>query len=587
MDTRSTLKVIVIFMLACLLSASLALRVGPVSADDGGDASPTPTFTDTPDPLTTTEEVIPPTASETETPTETPSSTPTPVTVTKQPPTFTPAPFIEGNYVSNEVLVRFKSRASMDEINGCLKQINGQIVASIDAIKYTVVRMDTVSVSNAVASLAACGVVRNVEPNYKAYIADTIPSDADWSNQYGLVNIRAPQGWDYTTGSSNITIAIVDTGVDLGHPDLAAKIVAGYDFVNNDAVAQDDNGHGTHVAGIAAAVSNNGTGVAGVSWGARIMPVKVLNASGGGSFANVAQGIIWATDHGAQVINLSLGGAAPPASPPPTALQLAVDYAVNNGVVVTAASGNSGMNFVLYPAHYTNVIAVGSTDASNNILLTSNYGPEMDLTAPGANIYSTYPGGGYATLTGTSMSTGYVSGFAALLLGIPGSNSSSVELLMKSTALDLGSPGWDSYYGYGLIQMDAAIKAIWPKPVPPAVPFQPGSNLNNGQSPGWGIQYFPTNTPSLTPTITMTLGSSTPQTPTLTLVPLSGADTPTPEVAALGTETPKAGASYREWWLPCCGGMLILFGILLILFARRRKEPERSAMFGQYISRYR
>ena len=125
-----------------------------------------------------------------------------------------------------------------------------------------------------------------------ASIADTIPSDPNWSLQYGLVNIRAPQGWDYSTGSAAVTIAIIDSGVDLSHADLAAKIVPGYDFVNGDSIPQDDNGHGTHVAGIAAASGNNGIGVAGVSWGARIMPVKVLNAGGNGSFADVAAGII-------------------------------------------------------------------------------------------------------------------------------------------------------------------------------------------------------------------------------------------------------------------------------------------------------
>ena len=292
--------------------------------------------------------------------------------------------------------------------------MQGEIESTIEEISVTVIQIDTVNVSDAVASLSACPAVRFVEPNYIAYVADTIPSDASWGLQYGLVNIRAPQGWDTARGGPGITIAIVDTGVDLAHADLAAKVVGGHDFVNNDAIAQDDNGHGTHVAGIAAAVTNNGAGVAGTSWGARIMPVKVLNAAGGGTFANVAMGIIWATDNGAQIINLSVGG--PTSS---VVLQNAVNYAAGKGVLILAASGNSGSNLILFPAAYPNVIAVGATDSLNNLAGFSNYGPELDLVAPGVNIYSTSLGG-YAYRNGTSMSTGFVSGLAAILLGVPG-----------------------------------------------------------------------------------------------------------------------------------------------------------------------
>jgi subtilisin family serine protease len=147
-------------------------------------------------------------------------------------------------------------------------------------------------VAEAIASLSDCPGVSYAEPDYIARMADTIPSDPGWANQYGLMAIRAPQNWDENTGSPAVTIAIVVTGVELSYEDLTGKIVPGYDFVYNDAIPQDDNGHGTHVAGIAAAITNNGIGVAGVSWGARIMPVKVLDASGAGSIANMSAGIV-------------------------------------------------------------------------------------------------------------------------------------------------------------------------------------------------------------------------------------------------------------------------------------------------------
>ncbi|RJP53339.1 MAG: peptidase S8 [Anaerolineaceae bacterium] len=379
----------------------------------------------------------------------------TPV-VPSVPPTFTATPPLQlaGNYVKDEILVRFNDNATEETIAECLQQISGEVESTLDEIRVAVIQIEAINVSNALASLAACPAVRYVEPNFLAFMTETIPTDSSWSLQYGLVNIHAPQGWDLSTGAASITIAVVDTGVDLSHPDLVGKIVDGYDFVNNDDFAQDDNGHGTHVAGIAAATGNNGTGIAGVSWGARIMPIKVLNSAGSGSFADVAAGIIWAADNGAQIINLSLGGTSNSA-----VLQSAVDYAHARGIIMVAAAGNTGSNFVLYPARYFNVIAVGATDSTNTLTSFSNHGPELDLSAPGAAIYSTSLGGTYVYRSGSSMAAPFVSGLAAILRGIPGNGGSgAITMQMQSSALDLGSTGRDDFYGYGLIQMDAAIQ---------------------------------------------------------------------------------------------------------------------------------
>ncbi|MFN8410852.1 MAG: S8 family peptidase [Anaerolineales bacterium] len=556
-------------VILCLLTASLHLQAQSVYADAGIETE-TPTETFTLEPTSTLEDTptvqddnsLTPTATETILATSSSISSQTPT------PTITAAPIIQGKYVLDEVLVRFKKSATDESIAKCLQQVNGSISSYIEELSVTIVKLNGVSVSNAVATLSACEDVRYVEPNYLAFSADRIPNDSAWPSQYGLVNIHAPQGWAYTTGSSNITIAIVDTGVDLSHPDLANKIVGGYDFVNNDSIAQDDNGHGTHVAGIAAAVSNNGTGVAGVSWGARIMPVKVLTAAGGGTFGNIAAGIIWAADHGANVINLSLGGI-----PTSIVLQNAVNYADSKGVLIIAAVGNAGGNLIFYPAAYSNVIAVGSTDTINNHAVFSNYGSQIDLVAPGVAIYSTSNGGTYSIRDGTSMSTAFVSGFAALLLGIPGNNAPSlVRLEMESTALDLGSTGWDGFYGNGLIQMDAAIKQVWPTPSPTE------AQSNNLFSFG-GFPNQPTFTPTMTssataPADTATLETSTLEIPTFTIQPENNGfsiDTETPEVIALDT---NATRNKYEWIPPCISSLLILIGLLLFWYARSQKKRE-------------
>lgn len=489
---------------------------------------------------------------------------------------------LRGEFASDEILVRFHWKTSRETIEQCVQSLGAVIESEIEALSVLLLKVQSGRIAENILNLRNCPDMLYAEPNYLAGIADTIPSDPNWNLQYGLVNIHAPQGWDFATGSSGVTIAIVDTGVDLTHPDLAGKIVGGYDFVNNDANPNDDNGHGTHVAGIAAASSNNGTGIAGVSWGARIMPVKVLNAGGGGTFANVAAGIAWAADNGAQVINLSLGGTS--AS---TVLEDAVNYAYNKGVVLVAASGNTGANFVLYPAHYPNVIAVAATDSTNTRAGFSNFGPEIDLVAPGVSIYSTFWGGSYTYLSGTSSSTPFVSGLAAILRGIPGYGSPDViALRMESTALDLGTIGFDDFYGYGLIQMDTALQLS----PPPTSTYTASHTLTPTVSSttrfAVSSTYLPeipaTNLPTLTATSTM------PLTATLTLTPTNLPQyTPTinisdtAEVKALEnpekikTDTTKT----TNWFLPCCGSSLILLGILLFWMAyQNNKEDQKGQL---------
>jgi thermitase len=300
--------------------------------------------------------------------------------------------------------------------------------------------------------------VEYAEPNYIVHVFIT-PNDSYWSSQWGMTKIEAPAAWDITTGSGSVTIAIVDTGVDLFHPDISGKLVSGYDFVNNDNTPQDDHGHGTHVTGIAAARTNNGTGVAGLSWGAKIMPVKALDDYGNGGSEDVAEGVIYAANNGADIINLSLGG-----SSPSSVLEDAVEYAHDLGCIVVAATGNNNSS-VSYPARYPEVIAVAATDSSDQRASFSNYGPEVDVTAPGVSIRSTYWWGGstYEWLNGTSQASPHVAGLAALIWSVnPGLSNTQVESIIKQTADDLGAAGRDNYYGFGRINARRALEATAP-----------------------------------------------------------------------------------------------------------------------------
>lgn len=294
--------------------------------------------------------------------------------------------------------------------------------------------------------------VEYVEPNYIRKVTLT-PNDTYYYLQWGLEKIKAPTGWAYETGGSNeVTIAVVDTGVDLNHPDLSAKVVAGKDIVNNDNNAQDDHGHGTHVAGIAAASTNNSRGVAGVSWEAKIMPIKVLDSDGSGYDSWVAQGIREAVDRGADVINLSLGGAGYSAT-----LKSATDYAYANNVLVVAAAGNSGDSTPLYPASNPYVMGVGATNENDKRAYFSTYNSSVDISAPGEMIASTYWYYGshvYAYLSGTSMATPHIAGLAALVKSKwPGYSASQIASRIQTFADDLGPYGRDDYYGYGRINL--------------------------------------------------------------------------------------------------------------------------------------
>mgnify|MGYP001051785635 CR=1 FL=1 len=282
-----------------------------------------------------------------------------------------------------------------------------------------------------------------------------VPNDQFYGPyQWNLPAIGTERGWALSRGSDDVVIAVLDTGVQLDHPDLRGRIAEGVNLVG-EGDPEDDVGHGTHVAGIIAATVNNGEGVAGLSWRGRIMPVKVLDSTGSGSAYSVAEGIIWATDRGADVINMSLGNYASSEF-----LHDAVKYAYDHGVVLVAASGNDNTDQPGYPAAYPEVFAVAATDAADNRAPYSNYGDYIDAAAPGDAIASTYTGSRYAALSGTSMASPHAAALAGLIKSVnPDLTNEEIMDIMRKTAVDLGDKGYDMYFGYGRIDVRRALEA--------------------------------------------------------------------------------------------------------------------------------
>jgi subtilisin len=285
--------------------------------------------------------------------------------------------------------------------------------------------------------------VAYVETDFEVYaLLQPIP--------WGIAKIRAPEVWATGNEGTGIKVAIVDTGIDTTHPDL--NVVGGATFVAGTSSYNDDNGHGTHCAGIVAAL-NNELGVVGVAPGAALYAVKVLNRLGSGYVSDVISGIEWCISNGMQVVSMSFGSTSDS-----TSLHAECDKAYSANIVLVAAAGNNGpgSNTVTYPAKYSSVIAVGATDSSDVVASWSSRGPELSVTAPGVNILSTYKGGVYATMSGTSMACPHVAGTVALILANAAHTPAEVRDILQKTAVDLGTIGWDSAYGYGRIDAYAA-----------------------------------------------------------------------------------------------------------------------------------
>jgi subtilase family protein len=315
----------------------------------------------------------------------------------------------EPRYDPRRIIVDFKRRETRETIERVWKRAGVKPERTLKKVGLYVVRAPADKRDEALAALERSAAVKDVERELLIDGLDTTPTDPDWPDQWGLRRAGFPAAWDVTHGSRSVIVAVIDTGVDASHPELKDALVPGRDIVNADNDPSDDNGHGTAVAGVVAARANNGTGVAGACWNCSIMPVKVLGADGAGTTADVAAGIIWAADHGARVINLSLG--APGTT---EALSAAVAYALGKDAVIVAAAGNSSSVTPFYPAAAPNVIGVAATNESDRLYSWSNRGAWVEVAAPGCNS-APWPNDGYVGFCGTSAAAPLVAGVAGLV----------------------------------------------------------------------------------------------------------------------------------------------------------------------------
>jgi hypothetical protein len=328
--------------------------------------------------------------------------------------------------------------------------VDSDAVAGARAVTVDVPPADA---AEAVAALRRDPAVRYVEPDRWSRTAAVTANDAYRRSQWGLDRVSLPGAWQRTTGSSGITVAVIDTGVS-AVSDLSGALLPGRNFVSGGTNAADNNGHGTMTASVIAARGNNGTGIAGACWSCRILPVKVLGADGGGWDSDIAEGIIWAANQGADIINLSLGG--PEDS---EVLREAVAQAVAQGALVIAAAGNDGVSSRFYPAAIESVLAVGASGAADTRYSWSNYGGSwVDVAAPGCNLAQGRTGH-YYDFCGTSSATPLVAGVAALAMA---SNSGATAAEVKSALRDTATPLTGGWAADGRVDALKTVQALTP-----------------------------------------------------------------------------------------------------------------------------
>lgn len=370
------------------------------------------------------------------------------------------------------------------------------------------------------------------DPNVKSIAYDVVTEIAGTPNdpyllsgaQWAPQRLQALDAWEVSTGQ-NVVVAIVDSGVDPNHPDLRDRLIPGYNIYDDNDDTSDRCGHGTHLAGIVAAAADNNEGIAGIAYSARIMPVKIMHAGCGSSYSRMILGIMYAVDHGAQVIVIASGATVDVSS-----LRNALVYARDRGVVVVAAAGNNNNDVPFYPAAYPEAICVSGTDQNDNRYSISNFGAQVDIAAPAGGIFSTFwssaAGSTYVNMGGTSIAAPHVAGVAALMLAYnPRLTVQEIEQSLSAGADDLGEPGWDIYFGAGRVNAWRALMAVGAtQPTPTAT-----STETPTEAPPTPTEAPPTATPTATSTPT-----EAPPTPTAAATP-----TPTLEPTATPTQLPN------------------------------------------------
>jgi len=360
-------------------------------------------------------------------------------------------------FAPDRLLVKFKKDVSENKKKDILAKNKASEIAEISQIGVKILKVPEHALEKVESAFRNNDAVEFVEKDFLLE-PTAIPNDPGFSNQWYLTTIKAPEAWDITTGISSIPIAILDTGVDPTHPDLQGKLISGYNFYDNNNEWSDVFGHGTKVAGSAAAITNNGIGVAGVAQNNQIIPIRITNTEGWARYSAMSEGIIYAADQGAKAANLSFhifNG---------DTLNSAAKYMYDKGGWVVASGGNTGV----YENYSDNpyIISVGATDSSDEITYFSSQGPYIDFAAPGSTIYTTKRGGTYDYAAGTSFSSPITAGVIALLFSNnPSMSPDQVYDALKNSAVDLGAPGRDDSYGWGRIDAYGALGGSTPPTV--------------------------------------------------------------------------------------------------------------------------
>jgi len=411
-------------------------------------------------------------------------------------PVSAPAPAAApASVAAARLLVKFAPGATAAERQHAIATVGGTVDRVLSELGITRITVSVLSANEDTLGLTSLRLARDpavvsVEPDSTGTV-QFAPNDAYWLTdpsfgigQWGLRAAQVDRAWDVVRGSPQVTVAVIDTGIDPNHPDLAGVALPGITFVSSPdpsctaGTTIDDNGHGTHVAGLIGANANNGQGVAGVAFGVRVLPVKALDCTGSGLLSDVASGVTWATDHGARIINISLGS-----SSAQTTLQDAIRYAVAHNVLVIAAAGNCGvsstrcasLNEPQYPGAYPESFAVAATDQTDQHPGFSNENPYVALSAPGVRIWSTTPTypttmsranpstATYASFSGTSQAAPIVAGIAALVLSADGTlTAAQLATRLRATADDLGASGLDPVFGAGRVNALRAVTGAAP-----------------------------------------------------------------------------------------------------------------------------
>jgi thermitase len=353
-------------------------------------------------------------------------------------------------FVPGRVLVGFHPDVSLSRVEAILTAAGARSAGQIAPIHVHLVQLTP----GANEAAAARALARRPEVAFaeldRIVPAAVVPNDADYSSEWHLAKISAPTAWNSTTGSSSVTIAVIDTGVDGSHPDLAPKMVPGWNFYDNNADTSDVYNHGTPVAGAAAACSNNRIGVASVAWGCQIMPIRVTDAQASATYSAIATGITYAADHGARVANASFDAATS------WTVAAAAQYLQSKDGVLTLSAGNDGV-FDGSPSN-PYALVVSATDSHDAVAAWSNTGTIVHVSAPGEGIETTLRGGKYGLGTGTSFAAPIVAGVAALVISVnPALTGRQVQNIVEQSADDLGPTGWDPGYGWGRVNAARAV----------------------------------------------------------------------------------------------------------------------------------